>query len=228
MSQQFAISCHFPFLTFHCGSSIYLHLWEWPAVHPCLTTCTDQTQHQKADGCTGAVGAGVNVFIVFSFVASCCPHLSVPIGLSIRDFALIFLVLIIKTNCIFLEELRVCVFTVSAWLPGTVSLAVAASSQKPASPALPSSTPVTSECCRLGGKKKLVHGPKGARIEICRNTCMGISRTVSTRWCLKMLGLEADVKRLKKSCFFLLVPWFMATLQLLWFWRGLWPYIYIA
>lgn len=102
-------------------------------------------------------------------------------------FVLFFLVLIIKTNCIFLEEERVCVFIASAWLPGTVSLAVAASSQKPASLALLSSTPATSECCHLGGKKKPVHDPKGARTELNDNGA------VSTRWCLKVFGLRTDV-----------------------------------
>lgn len=92
-------------------------------------------------------------FLVNPCSASCPhawpPHLSVPIG----DFALffVFLVLIIQINCIFLEEERVCVFTASASLPGTVSLAVSASSQKPGSLALFSSTPATSECCHLGG-----------------------------------------------------------------------------
>lgn len=165
---QFSHFLSFSFRTFHCGSSIYLHMGESPAVHPCVTPCTDQTQHQRADGCMGVVGAGVNVFMIsdgvfFFFLVNPCsascpharrPHLSVPIGSFNQRFCFCFLVLIIKTNCIFLEEERVCVFTVSVWLPGTVSLAVAASSQKPGSLALLSSTPAASECCRLGGRKE--------------------------------------------------------------------------
>lgn len=61
---QFSHFLSFSFRTFHCGSSIYLHMGESPAVHPCVTPCTDQTQHQRADGCTGVVGAGVNVFMI--------------------------------------------------------------------------------------------------------------------------------------------------------------------
>lgn len=86
-------------------------------------------------------------FVCFFFVAS-RPHLSVPIGVSIHLF-FFFLVRINKTNCIFLEIEGVFVFTASAWLPGTVFLAVASSSQKLGSLALLSSTPATSGCCRL-------------------------------------------------------------------------------
>lgn len=65
------------------------------------------------------------------------------------SFFFFFLVRINKTNCIFLEIEGVFVFTASAWLPGTVFLAVASSSQKLGSLALLSSTPATSGCCRL-------------------------------------------------------------------------------
>lgn len=47
-------------------------------------------------------------------------------------------------NCIFLEEALVCVFVTVRFPPGTVSLYVFASSRRPASPARPSWTPVTS------------------------------------------------------------------------------------
>lgn len=118
-------------------------------------------QHHKADGCTGVASADVNVFMIsdglFFLVGPCsasCPHPPVFQSEFQSEILLCFLVLIIKTNCIFLEEERVCVFTVAVSLLGTVSLAVSAFSQKPVSLALLSSTPATSGYCRLPKKKE--------------------------------------------------------------------------
>lgn len=78
-----------------------------------------------------------------------CTHNSSDTSVSFRvDFSL-FLVQIIKTNCIFLEEQIVCVFITPSSLPGIVSLSVFASSQKPESLALFFWTPATSKCCPL-------------------------------------------------------------------------------
>lgn len=75
-------------------------------------------------------------------------------------FLLFFLVQIIKTNCIFLEEelVSVCLFMVERPLV-TVSLSAVASSQKPVLPAPLFWTPITSGCYRLG-----IQGYKDTRL----------------------------------------------------------------
>ena len=112
----------------------------------------------------------------------------------LSGFLLCFWYRSLKTNHIFLEEDVVCVFVTYEFPPGTASLSVCASSQRPEPPALLSWTPVTSECCPLENVQR--ETSQALRFDFCYlDDASIIWKRKSIHSCCLLLMLD-QIKRL--------------------------------